>query len=121
MMRVINVFETRLYSQDLEASQKFYSEILGLNLYSRSGNRNLFFRCSDAMFLIFNPEETRRPNQSVPSHGSYGPSHVAFAIPEEDLSGWQRYLEKKGVEIEANILWPEGVDPSTSAILLVIP
>jgi len=126
-MQVKKVLETCLYSHDLEASQKFYSEILGLNLYSRSAKRHLFFHCGDAMFLIFNPAETSHPQQSVPSHGSHGPGHVAFSIPEEDLSEWRNYLEKNGVEIDADILWPEGGrslyfrDPSNNSIELTSP
>lgn len=126
-MEVKKVLETCLYSQDLEASRKFYSEILGLKLHSRAGNRHLFFRCGDAMFLIFNPEETRRPNQSVPSHGSQGAGHVAFSVPEEDISGWRKYLEQKGVEIDADIHWPEGGrslyfrDPSNNSVELTSP
>jgi len=126
-MEVRKVLETCLYSQDLEASGKFYSEILGLKLHSRSGNRHLFFRCGDAMLLIFNPEETSRPNQSVPSHGSQGAGHVAFSVLENDISGWCKYLEQKGVEIEADIRWPEGGrsiyfrDPSHNSVELTTP
>ena len=94
MMRVDKILETCLYSQDLETSRKFYEKILGLTLHSRRGNRHLFFRCGDAMFLIFNPEETKIPGQSVPSHGSYGVGHIAFSVPEADLSSWLVHLEK---------------------------
>ena len=79
------------------------------------------------MFLIFNPAETRRPNQSVPSHGSQGAGHVAFSVPAEDISGWRKYLEQNGVEIDADIRWPAGGrslyfrDPSNNSVELTSP
>jgi catechol 2,3-dioxygenase-like lactoylglutathione lyase family enzyme len=127
MMKVNKILETCLYSQDLEASKKFYSEILGLILHSTAGNRHLFFRCGDAMFFIFNPEETSRPNQSVPSHGSQGAGHVAFSVPDKDITRWKEFLEQKGIAIEADIYWPAGGrslyfrDPSNNSIELASP
>jgi len=127
MMKINKILETCLYSQDLDASRKFYNEILGLNLYSRSGNRHLFFRCGEAMFLIFNPEETRLPNQSVPPHGSQGNGHVAFSIPKQEFPAWRAHLEEKGVKIDADVYWPQGGrslyfrDPSNNSIELTSP
>jgi catechol 2,3-dioxygenase-like lactoylglutathione lyase family enzyme len=79
------------------------------------------------MFLIFNPEETKIPDQLVPSHGSYGEGHVAFSVPEEELSSWLIHLEKNGVEIEADVQWPQGGrslyfrDPGNNSIELTSP
>jgi catechol 2,3-dioxygenase-like lactoylglutathione lyase family enzyme len=126
-MKVKNILETCLYTQDLEASEKFYTEILGLKLYSKSGRRHIFFRCGDTMFLIFNPQETTRSGQSVPSHGTYGAGHVAFSVPEEDISGWERYLQEKGIEIEADVHWPGGGrslyfrDPAENSVEITSP
>ena len=79
------------------------------------------------LFLIFNPRETARPGQSVPSHGSQGAGHVAFAVPEEEISGWRTYLEKNGIEIEADVIWPGGGrslyirDPAHNSVELTSP
>ncbi|UCF65019.1 MAG: VOC family protein [bacterium] len=107
-MKVKKILETCLYSKNLDDAQKFYGDLLGLKLHSRSGERHLFFQCGDSMVMIFNPEETGQPGQAVPFHGSRGPGHIAFSVPENDLPDWYKYLTEKGVTIEADIIWPEG-------------
>jgi len=107
-MKVNKILETCLYCKDLDAAQNFYSDILGLKLHSRAGNRHLFFRCGDSMVMVFNPEETRLPGQMVPAHGATGSGHIAFSIPESELPQWSDYLIEKGIEIEADITWPDG-------------
>ena len=107
-MRINKILETCLYCKDLDEAQNFYGEILGLKLHSRSGNRHLFFRCGDSMVMIFNPEQTRLPDQTVPSHGSTGSGHIAFSIPENELPQWSSYLIENGIEIEADITWSDG-------------
>jgi catechol 2,3-dioxygenase-like lactoylglutathione lyase family enzyme len=72
--------------------------------------------------MIFNPNQTLKTNSTVPTHGSVGPGHVAFAVQETELQKWQDYLENKGIPIEKQINWPEGGksiyfrDPSNNSI-----
>jgi catechol 2,3-dioxygenase-like lactoylglutathione lyase family enzyme len=126
-MQVSKVIETSLYVRDLDASRKFYSEILGLKEFSSEKNRHVFFRCGDAMFLLFNPHKTRESGQNVPSHGAEGAGHVAFSVAEKEHSDWKNYLLEKGVVIEKEIQWPGGGksiyfrDPSGNSIELVTP
>ena len=126
-MKVDKVLETYLYSRNLDAAQKFYSEILGLKLHPRSGDRHLFFQCGDSMVMIFNPNETNQSAQAVPAHGSSGPGNIAFSIPESDISHWYDYLLKKGIKIVVDIVWPGGGkslnfrDESNNSVELVSP
>ncbi|MBI2821075.1 MAG: VOC family protein, partial [Acidobacteria bacterium] len=104
-MRVARVLETCLYADDLAAGEKFYSEILGLQVFSRSEGRHLFFSCGEGVFLLFRAAETERPASGVPPHGARGPGHVAFAVLEREIAGWRRHLGESGVAIEAEISW----------------
>lgn len=110
MMQVNQVLETCLYVGDLEAAERFYSQVLGLKAFTRAEGRHVFFRCGSGVFLLFNPAKTSQADGplSVPTHGAHGPGHVAFAMPAAEIEAWRAQLGRNGVEIEAEITWPSG-------------
>lgn len=127
-MRVTKILETCLYARDLVAAEKFYTEVLGLELHARDPGRHVFLRCGSQMFLIFAPEATARPGRKVPAHGARGPGHVAFAIPGSDLAAWRRHLAECGVAIEEAADWAAGRgqsiyfrDPAGNSVELITP
>ncbi len=121
------VLETCLYAEDLQACEAFYTNILGLELYSKDAHRHLFFRCGHGMFLLFKPDVTQRSHSTVPPHGAMGPGHVAFAIPPESIDRWREHLQNHGIAIETEIDWPSGGhsiyfrDPAGNSIELATP
>lgn len=127
MMQIYSVLESCLYCENLNAAREFYGKILGLELFSSVKNRHLFFRCGKAMLMIFNPKETSKPDQDVPSHGSTGPGHIAFAIKAKSLKHWKRHLELNEISIEKEFKWPNGTtslyfrDPAGNSIELATP
>ncbi len=105
------ILETVLYAGDLDAAERFFGGILGLEKIARDPVRHVFFRCGDQMLLIFNPDETERPaaaGQSVPVHGARGAGHVCFSASAEEIEAWSRHLVGLGVEIETDLVWPKG-------------
>jgi catechol 2,3-dioxygenase-like lactoylglutathione lyase family enzyme len=104
----LTVLETSLYSDDLAAAEAFYGDVLDLPLHSRQAGRHVFFRCGDAMLLLFDPAATALEAGDVPTHGATGPGHAAFSVGDDDLEVWRAKLEERGVEIEASIEWPNG-------------
>ncbi|MBI4586899.1 MAG: VOC family protein [Planctomycetes bacterium] len=112
-MEIKGVLETAVYARDLEAAEKFYGAVLGLERLAREAGRHVFFRCGRGVFLVFNPEstgavQTEVNGAKVPLHGAAGPSHLAFAVSEDGLAGWRKKLERHGVAIESEIRWPNG-------------
>ena len=112
-MEINGIIETCLYAEDLESCKSFYSSLPGIRFYSEEKGRHLFFKTGSGMLLIFNPNETTSSaandeNGKVPSHGAFGPGHVAFTIDPKNLEIWKGYLEKKGIEIEKEKIWPNG-------------
>ena len=105
-MEVKAVLETCLYATDLDAAQRFYTEVLGLRFFSRVAGRHVFFRCGKGMFLVFNPTATSAPS-STP-HGAIGPGHVAFQIPSGEFEPWRERLQSNQVPIEEEVDWPGG-------------
>ena len=126
-MQARQILETALYVDDLDAAEAFYGQVLGLEPLARGGNRHLFFRCGDGVFLLFNPEETAQPGAGVPTHGARGPGHVAFATSADEMPAWRRQLAAQGVEVETEVQWPSGGqsiyfrDPAGNSVELATP
>ncbi|MCB0180422.1 MAG: VOC family protein [Anaerolineae bacterium] len=108
IMKVDRILETCLYVDDLNAAEKFYRRILGVESFSRVNNRHVFFRCGESMLLLFNPLETAKSSGDVPTHGAHGPGHVAFAIAPDQIDLCRRQLQENGIAIETEITWPSG-------------
>jgi catechol 2,3-dioxygenase-like lactoylglutathione lyase family enzyme len=104
----LGVLETTVYVDDLDQAEAFYTRVLRLELDSKETGRHLFFRCGQAMLLVFDPVTTASSTGPVPRHGATGPGHVALAATASDLNAWVEHVESCGVEIEARIDWPGG-------------
>ena len=112
-MQPLRVLESCLYASDLEAAEKFYTEVIGLKLHAREDGRHVFFRCGDGMVLVFNPEHTSTVETTVagsplPLHGTRGAGHMAFAVEADEIPAWRAHLQRAGVAIESEIHWPQG-------------
>jgi catechol 2,3-dioxygenase-like lactoylglutathione lyase family enzyme len=126
-MRAIDrVLETILYVDDLEAAERFYRDVLGLELDSRKDALFAFFRCGDGMLLLFEPGAAST-GRNVPAHGAHGPGHACFAVAEAELDGWKKRLKAAGVAIEQEMDWPRGGrsfyfrDPAGNSLELATP
>jgi catechol 2,3-dioxygenase-like lactoylglutathione lyase family enzyme len=132
MLLISHVLEACLYATDLDAAERFYVDVLGLERYSSVRGRHVFFRCGTGMFLVFNPARTSTEpslvnGASVPAHGALGPGHVAFSVPDADIPTWRVRLEAAGVPIESEVTWPRGGrslyirDPAGNCVELASP
>jgi catechol 2,3-dioxygenase-like lactoylglutathione lyase family enzyme len=131
-MHPLRVLESCLYATDLDAAERFYVEVIGLKKHAREDGRHVFFRCADGMVLVFNPEHTSSVRTEIagaplPLHGTRGTGHLALAVREADIPAWRSHLQKRGVEIESEVRWPQGGtslyvrDPAGNSIELVSP
>lgn len=126
-MRVNEILETCLYVDNLDVAERFYQTVLGLTVVERSEGRHLFLQCGQRMLLLFLPEATDDPKSSAPPHGARGPGHVAFAVPDRDMTGWQTHLQQHQVPIEKTVSWPQGGhslyfrDPAGNSLELASP
>jgi catechol 2,3-dioxygenase-like lactoylglutathione lyase family enzyme len=112
-MQIAGILETCLYAPDLAEAERFYTDVLGLQLISHEPERHLFFRCGEGVLLIFNPERTSTDQTAIggaiiPLHGATGAGHVAFRVKEEELDMWRDRLQQEGVAIESEVAWPGG-------------
>lgn len=110
---VAGVLETTLCCADLAAAEAFYTEVLNFEVFAKDEGRHLFFRCGDGMLLLFNPEHTAVNvttvgDAAIPLHGTRGAGHVAFRAGEAELERWKARLQRHGVPIESEVVWPDG-------------
>ena len=128
----LRILEAAVYVNDLDETQAFYGNVLGLQLISRRDDRSAFFRCGDAIVLTFLAEASRDPATTgelpVPPHGTDGAGHLCFAVPDSTtLDVWRETLTAAGIEIESDFCWPNGArsvyvrDPSGNSIEFAEP
>lgn len=122
-----HILETCLYVADLPAAQDFYTQVLGLELFSQQDGRHVFLRCGGQMLLLFNASASEVSDGNFPPHGTRGAGHLAFAVGEADLPAWRERLQQAGIAIEKVIDWPGGGrslyfrDPSGNSLELATP
>lgn len=102
-----------MYAVDLDATESFYADVLGMVPFSKLVGRQLFYRCGDQVLLIFNPEATvvappADAKLPVPPHGATGEGHVCFRASTAEIDDWKARLEAAGISIEADFVWPSG-------------
>lgn len=130
--RLSGVLETALYVDDLEAAERFYRGVLGLEKISSVPGRHLVFRVQESILLIFNPQNTERERfviqgGAIPLHGAHGPGHMAFRVAKAELETWRRRFSAAGVAIESEVSWPNGAhsiyfrDPAGNSLELATP
>jgi catechol 2,3-dioxygenase-like lactoylglutathione lyase family enzyme len=123
------VLESALYCSDLDAAERFYHDVLGLDVIARQPGRHVFFRCGEGVVLLFDPRATSDAATAsgglpIPRHGASGPGHLAFRIPEGDIDKWRAYLSAARIPIETEVRWPQGGyslymrDPAANSIEL---
>lgn len=128
MPHSLKIFETVLYSDNLDAAKTFYSQVMGLRLLSQN-DLMLVFSIDESYLLIFNPDKSEAAGRLVPTHGARGPGHLSFSISEDEEKTWRARLADAGIEIEAEVRWDDGAfgtsiyfrDPAGNSIELAPP
>ncbi len=117
------VKETGIYIDDLEAAEKFYHDLLGLDILTKKEGRHIFFTVGDTILLVFNKAATLSDN-FLPPHGAEGIVHFALEIEPDDADRWRRYLEDNDIKILKEASFGDGVslyfhDPGGNLVELI--
>ncbi len=96
--------ETCLYAQDLTRTEKFYKDILGLELIGKREGKHVFFRVGNDVLLLFNPDDSKEKTD-LPGHFASGKQHIAFEVSNADYEKVKTELTAKGVEITHEQHW----------------
>jgi len=107
MAQPLRIFETVLYVDDLAAAERFYHGVLGLEVISRL-DLVIAFRCERGVLLLFDPDLSAAAGRELPSHGTAGAGHLAFAATDEELEDWKLRLAAADVPLEQEVIWEQG-------------
>jgi catechol 2,3-dioxygenase-like lactoylglutathione lyase family enzyme len=126
-MKPIQVVETSAYVDNLDAAERFYRDVLGLDVIGKEADRHVFLRVGDGDLLLLFKPETTLTGDTLPAHGCRGPTHFALGIEAGTLDDWRRRLVQCGVTIEKEVEWPRGGrslyfrDPAGNSVELITP
>jgi catechol 2,3-dioxygenase-like lactoylglutathione lyase family enzyme len=126
-LRIQAIIETAIYVDDLQATEAFYRDVLGLAVIRTEPGRDVFFQVgASSVLLVFLAAATLKGDQ-LPAHGATGPGHFALGIGKAELDDWRSHLQGHGVAIEKEVAWPRGGksiyfrDPAGNLVELVTP
>lgn len=105
------ILETVIYASDLEAAERFYRDVFGLEVVRKLPQQFVFFRCGQQMLLIFNPEKSSEANPAnpVPRHGATGRGHFCFRVENKtEVDKWRDHFLSLGLEVEHYQRWNNG-------------
>lgn len=125
-MKANRIFETVLYASDLKKMQAFYGDLLGLEELGVS-DLVVVFRLPHSVLLVFDPDKSSVPGRAVPSHGTRGSGHIAFAATDVELDEWIAQFDRNGYPVEKIHTWETGGrslylrDPAGNSVELAPP
>jgi catechol 2,3-dioxygenase-like lactoylglutathione lyase family enzyme len=129
-LRAERLLETAIYGPDLEALERFYVTVLGLEPVARTPGRNVVLRCGPAALILFDPAASSAPGGPFPPHGTPDAApcgHIAFTVPLDELPAWRSRLADASIPIETEVEWPDGHrsiyfrDPAGNSVELAPP
>ncbi|MDX6614573.1 MAG: hypothetical protein QOD75_3759 [Blastocatellia bacterium] len=117
MLPIRGVYEVAIRVKDLPRAEKFYREVLDLEVGLRDERRNwLFLRAGRTAGMIVLQED----------RGEWPKQHFAFTIDEADIEPAAATLRAKGVEVKGPVVhqWMNGAslyfdDPDGNALELL--
>ena len=129
--RIRGIVETALYTDDLDACRRFYTDVLGLEIIMENDGMLAFDAGTSQVLLVFeratSSGDKRLPGGLIPGHRGDGPAHMAFHIAIRDYDAWKAAFRSRGVPILSEVTFPAGGrslyfnDPAGNVLELATP
>jgi catechol 2,3-dioxygenase-like lactoylglutathione lyase family enzyme len=104
--KIDGILESSLYVSDVPRAVRFYEETFGFQVISEFGERGCAMQAGIRQVLLLFKKGASRAMQTP--HDGDGELHVAFAIPTDELSNWESWLETRGIPVEEKRRWDLG-------------
>ena len=112
MPQLNDLKETSLYVADLPRAQRFYVDILGLEVLFSDERLCALNVAGLHVLLLFvrgaSNSDTQIPGGTIPAHDGSGQIHAGFSIDRSQLPAWEGRLASAGVDIVSRVSWPRG-------------
>lgn len=106
------MLEFGLYVADVRRAADFYQRVFGFRALISNERIAALDVERNQILLLFkrgaSSEPVDLPGGVLPGHDGAGTSHFAFAIQEDDLEKWERWLGEQDVEVESTVEWERG-------------
>jgi len=100
------ILESSLYVDDVARSAHFYGKIFGFKVISDFGGRGCAMEAGERQVLLL---FKKGGSQTIPSpHDGNGELHLAFAISDVELAGWEGWLAQNGIAVVEKRTWERG-------------
>jgi catechol 2,3-dioxygenase-like lactoylglutathione lyase family enzyme len=107
-MKFTGIKETCIYVKDLDKTQDFYHDKLGLKVKGRIEEHHVFFEAGKSLLLCFNAERSKQGG-ALPAHGTDGCIHFALEVEHKDYIETKLEVLQKGLTIEHEQDWGRGL------------
>lgn len=119
MLPIKGIYEVAIKVKDLPRAEKFYRDVLGLEVGIRDEGRNwLFLRAGGSNGMLVLQEEK----------GEFPSQHFAFTVDEIDIENAAKILRDRGVDVDGPVFheWMPATslyfdDPDGNALELCAP
>lgn len=100
------ILESSLYVSDVPRSVRFYQETFGFTVIREFGERGCAMHAGPRQVLLLFKKGASRTISSP--HDGEGELHLAFAIADTELAGWESWLQEREISIEEKRTWEGG-------------
>jgi catechol 2,3-dioxygenase-like lactoylglutathione lyase family enzyme len=108
-MNFLHIKETSIYVKDLQLTEDFYCEKLGLTVIAKSEGHHVFFKAGKSVLLCFIASATEKSFMHVPPHGASGQIHFAFEVKSNEYESAKTEILGKNIPIEREQEWKKNV------------
>lgn len=104
-VRIQKLDHFAIYVTDLNRSEKFYSEFLGMEIHARIGAEQTLLKCGDTLLALFVKPDLKTPVEPDATSSPLGRVHFAVDVSKEDWQGALQELQTAGIPKSENIDW----------------
>jgi catechol 2,3-dioxygenase-like lactoylglutathione lyase family enzyme len=94
-----------IYVTELERSERFYSEYLGMRVRFRIGAEQVMLDCGGISLALFAKPDLRVPVEDGATDSPLGRVHFALRVSEEDWYKAQKDFAAAGIKMSKDIDW----------------
>lgn len=123
-MRLLELDHFGIDVVDLDRAERFYTEVLGLEIAQRFGHHQVLLRCGGQMLALFERRDLPpRPTDRIDN--PLGKGHHAFKVSLEDFQAARELFKTRGVFMYGPIDWGDHdclyfLDPDGNLLEIVV-